>query len=497
MRATTTRRSAMTRRSRPMHHSSCTCSARGHDHRGVGTPASAQAMVSRLTSPKPKSAGMLAARGTARRPPGRPRPHRADPVVVPAAPSPALEAEPEQVGEVPAAEDDQRVGEHRDDSGCAGPGSRHLLVEPGPDRALIHRVHAPFEGQRRRHRAQRQAEHAQVVGQRRLVHVVQRITQLARQDVVARTRAPDRRHVRGVRSRRGSAREAKSVMPGRTESSALAPRPADSAPRSAAPRAAGRPGSSSPRSTSISCGSSSSLLRRRQRPTRVTRASSPTVSCRPRAPASATHGAELVDAEGRPSRPTRCWRKNTGPRESSLIAQRRSASEQRRQQQQAQPRASEVEDTLGHAHCSAMPRTASITRCTSASLMCVYSGRLTDALVGRFGAAGNSSRLQRVASRQYGCRCSGMKCTLQPMPRADQPLDERSRPMPALAAQAEHVQVPGVRVAGPWRGGSDQRQAGEGRVVALGDRWRRALEGPRLASAGGCRSPPRCRSGCT
>ena len=86
----------------------------------------------------------------------------------------------------------------------------------------------------------------------------------------------------------------------------------------------------SPRRTLISCGTSSMEVRRNRRPTGVTRGSSvnlkmPTLSFRA---ASASRWAwapstmlrNLIISNVRPSRPTRRWRKNTGPYESTLIA---------------------------------------------------------------------------------------------------------------------------------------------------------------------------------
>ena len=66
----------------------------------------------------------------------------------------------------------------------------------------------------------------------------------------------------------------------------------------------------SPRSTFQSSGSSSSLVRRRKRPTGVTRASPRAVTCGP--PIRRAHRAELDERERPPSRPTRVWRKKTG-----------------------------------------------------------------------------------------------------------------------------------------------------------------------------------------
>ena len=83
---------------------------------------------------------------------------------------------------------------------------------------------------------------------------------------------------------------------------------------------------------------------------------------------------------GTPKRPTRSCRKNTGPRESSLIhsatssssgasSSRPSAASSTSKHRLAMPRAPAR-------HASAV-RTAPMTRCTSASVMRVYSGRLS------------------------------------------------------------------------------------------------------------------------
>ena len=62
---------------------------------------------------------------------------------------------------------------------------RHHPVEPGPEFAVGHGDEAPWHGQRgNEHGAQREAQHAQVAGHRRVVHIVERIAQLGRQDDV-------------------------------------------------------------------------------------------------------------------------------------------------------------------------------------------------------------------------------------------------------------------------------------------------------------------------
>ena len=86
----------------------------------------------------------------------------------------------------------------------------------------------------------------------------------------------------------------------------------------------------SPRSTFQSCGSSSMLVMRRNRPTRVMRGSCSRSShslCRlrssssaRRASASATIVRNLTTRNGLPPRPIRLWRNSTGPGDSSLTA---------------------------------------------------------------------------------------------------------------------------------------------------------------------------------
>ena len=89
----------------------------------------------------------------------------------------------------------------------------------------------------------------------------------------------------------------------------------------------------SPRSTFHSCGSSSMLHLRRNAPTRVMRGSSAILNSGPPpsivfmwarskrlASASATIVRNFTIRNSRPPRPWRAWRKNTGPRVSSLTA---------------------------------------------------------------------------------------------------------------------------------------------------------------------------------
>ena len=112
----------------------------------------------------------------------------------------------------------------------------------------------------------------------------------------------------------------------------------------------------SPRSAFQNCGSSSRLVRRRKRPTRVMRGSSRILNIGPWASlrwrtwslswsASLTMVRNLWTLNSRPSRPTRGWLKITGPGLSRRMATAM-ISQQRRQHQQRNRRAEHVHAAL-------------------------------------------------------------------------------------------------------------------------------------------------------
>ncbi len=109
----------------------------------------------------------------------------ADVVVVPdAARRPALETEPEQVGDVPRREHGDGVGDDRQRR-AAPMRARHPLLDLAPEILGTHGLDHPVGGNvRSQYRAQRHAQHLEVVRQGRVVDVVHRHPQLLGQDDV-------------------------------------------------------------------------------------------------------------------------------------------------------------------------------------------------------------------------------------------------------------------------------------------------------------------------
>ena len=299
--------------------------------------------------------------------------HHGEVVARPGRP-PALEAEAEQVGEVPAGDDDERVDQQRQRlavraqprqrSARAGASSRSAWRSPLTAPASRP---APQGAQRaRRSRAGRppasRCRHSRPPGAAcagRTTSTYSRSGSAARASSALSSRNCERRRI-------GDAR-AHASAPCRAA-------PADTARRSAAPPGRGPTRLMSPRSTSISCGSSSSLVRRRQRAGARDARIGADGERRPAASAATPHGAELVDAKrhAAAARPAPGGR-TPGPGESSLI---HSATTQRTAAPAAPARARprrRSNTRLAHRErarsAPARPARASTTRSTSASVM--------------------------------------------------------------------------------------------------------------------------------